>query len=230
MHRYNTISNSIELEESTVVDNETIVPSAEVEATLVEFSAKLFEIAPIGKTWKVNEKGFCETTRVSQLTYLTGKHSTYVNDEAGPLCSYFSRIIIDTNIMIERPSNRDYVIGSRSGIGYDRVNELVNEQTELLDYYSNQYDSKKGGPISNAAGIYTNRVILCILANYYTDKDNQRWRILKKSGNEYMEATHVDAFKALKDKYYNKKKKKKNKRVRDDDDDDDGNDDDGMQE
>jgi hypothetical protein len=70
------------------------MPSAEVEATLVGFSSKFVKIAPIGKTWRVN---------VSQLTYLTGHHSTYVNDEAGPQCTYFSSIIIDTNIMIEKP-------------------------------------------------------------------------------------------------------------------------------
>lgn len=91
---YNTITNSIELDASTVVGNATIMPSAEVEATLVGFSSKFVKIAPIGKTWRVN---------VSQLTYLTGHHSTYVNDEAGPQCTYFSSIIIDTNIMIEKP-------------------------------------------------------------------------------------------------------------------------------
>lgn len=94
---YTTLSptqSSIELDASTVVGNATIMPSAEVEATLVGFSSKFVKIAPIGKTWRVN---------VSQLTYLTGHHSTYVNDEAGPQCTYFSSIIIDTNIMIEKP-------------------------------------------------------------------------------------------------------------------------------
>ena len=173
----------------------------------------------------------CATNpNVTQSIYLI-RISIYIDDEAGQQCSYFSNITINRDIIIASASDRDFVLGSRSGKEYKRLDKLLKKQTELLDYYRSHIDNTRGGPLSNAATIYTKRVILCILANYYTDEQNQRWRILKKSGNEYVEATHLDAFKYLKDKYDNehrKKKCKKNKQDKDDNNDDE--DEDGIEE
>jgi hypothetical protein len=233
-YRYNTETHSIEEVTSTVVGNAINVLSSENEATLGEFSAKFSKIAILGKTWMVDVNACCATNpNVTQSSYLIGKFSIYIDDEAGRHCSYFSNISINRDITIASPSDQDFVIGSRSGNGYKRLKELLKEQTELLDYYRIHIDYTMGGPLSNAAIIYTKRVFLCILANYYTDKRNQRWRILKKSGNEYVEATHLDAFEAFKKKYdssHRKKKYKKNKQDRVDDDDDDDENEDGMEE
>ena len=231
-YRYNTETRSIEEVTSTVVGNAVSALSAENEATLGEFSAKFSEIDTFNKTWMVDLTARCATNpNITQSIYLIGKLSVYIDDEAGQQCSYFSNISIDRNTTIASASDRDFVIGTRKGKGYKRISELLKKQTVLLDYYRSHIDNTRGGPLSNAATIYVKRVILCILANYYTDTLQQRWRILKKSGNEYVEATHLDAFKALKDKYdtaHRKKKSEKNKQDKDDNNDDE--DEDGIEE
>jgi hypothetical protein len=231
-YRYNTETRSIEEVTSTVVGNAVSALSVEIEATLGEFLAKFSEIDTFNKTWMVDVNARCATNpNVTQSTYLVGKFSIYIDDEAGQQCSYFSNISINRNITIASASDQDFVLGTRKGKGYKRLSELLKKQTELLDYYRIHVDNTRGGPLSNAATIYIKRVILCILANYYTDEQNQRWRILKKSGNEYVEAAHVEAFKYLKDKYDNEHRKKKcEKNKQDKDDNNDDEDEDGIEE
>ena len=111
-YRFNNNTGVVEEIISTSVNN----PRIEDQAQLQQFESRLSPYSIQEKTWNIDETGFClSNPQEKQSSYILRDRS-YVIDEAGETCSYFSSITMSTEF-IDSPGEHDFVISTKSGAG-----------------------------------------------------------------------------------------------------------------